>query len=83
MRNTHVNRGGLGSSSAEAARKYIREGLVPIPIQAGSKNPGRPGWQNERWGLEDVPRLWNGGQKNIGILNGEPSGGAVTVDVDA
>ncbi len=69
------------SGARRAAENYIREGLSPIPIPAGSKNPNRRAWQNERWTLEDVPRLWDDGQ-NIGILNGEPSGWLVTADLD-
>jgi putative DNA primase/helicase len=64
-----------------AAEHYIREGLAVIPVPAGEKNPNRPGWQKERWTLEDVPKLWNNGQ-GVGILWGEPSGGHVDVDCD-
>jgi hypothetical protein len=68
-------------SSAEAALKYIQQGFAVIPIPAGSKNPNRKGWQNEHWGVEDVPRLWSNGQ-NVGVLCGEPSGWRVDVDCD-
>lgn len=68
-------------NSARAAEKYIREGRAPIPIPAGRKNPNRRGWQNERWTMEDVPRVWTA-EQNIGILNGEPSGWLVAADLD-
>ncbi len=64
-----------------ADERYMRAGLSPIPVPAGEKNPNRPGWQNERWAIEDIPKLWNNGQ-NIGLLLGEPSGGLVDVDLD-
>jgi P4 family phage/plasmid primase-like protien len=51
-----------------------------IPVPPG-KNPNRPDWQKERWGLEDVPEQWNNGQ-GVGILWGQPSGGLVDVDLD-
>jgi hypothetical protein len=68
-------------SSADAARQYLADGWAAIPVPAGSKNPNRRGWQNERWGVEDVPRQWNNGQ-NVGVLCGTPSNGRVDVDCD-
>jgi len=59
----------------------MRAGLAPIPVPPGEKNPNRPGWQNERWGIDDIPKQWNNGQ-GIGVLWGEPSGGRVDVDLD-
>lgn len=69
------------TSTAEAARVYIELEMAPIPLPSGSKNPNRTGWQNERYTVEDVPRVWNNGQ-NIGLLCGSPSGGRVDVDCD-
>ncbi len=71
----------MSDATQEAARRYIGHGYAPIPIPAGSKNPNRPGWQEERHTLEDVPIAWNNGQ-NIGLLTGEPSGWLVDVDLD-
>src|SRR5215217_6736448 len=65
----------------EEARLYIERGFAVIPVPAGSKNPNRKGWQNERWTVKDVPRLWNNGQ-NVGVLCGTPSNGRVDVDCD-
>src|SRR5829696_4006467 len=70
-----------GVDVQRAAERYMRAGLAVIPIPAGEKNPNRPGWQNERHALDDIPRLWNNGQ-NIGVLTGEPSGWLVDVDLD-
>jgi len=71
----------MTTSTAEVVAGYIRRGLAPIPLPTHSKNPGRDGWQNERWSIEDVPRLWNNGQ-NVGVLCGAPSHGRVDVDCD-
>ncbi len=65
-----------------AAAALIRRGVAVIPVPAGEKNPGRPGWQDLRLTLDDVPAAWSNGA-NIGILTGEASGGRVDVDLDA
>lgn len=36
----------------EAARRYVRAGFAVILVPPGEKNPGRRGWQRERWTLE-------------------------------
>jgi putative DNA primase/helicase len=64
-----------------AAERYLRSGVAVIPIPAGEKNPDRRDWQNERWTVEAIPRIFNNGQ-NIGALLGEPSGGLVDIDLD-
>jgi hypothetical protein len=63
------------------ARRYIERDLAPIPVPPRTKNPNRPGWQDERVELKDVPHLFGNGQ-NIGVLNGEPSGWKVCADFD-
>jgi hypothetical protein len=63
----------MSAKTQAYARRYIQVGYAPIPVPAGSKNPNRPGWQDERHTLEDVDRCWNNGQ-NVGLLTGEPSG---------
>jgi P4 family phage/plasmid primase-like protien len=68
-------------SSAKAAARYIERGWAPVPIPARQKGPRISDWQRLRIGLEDVPRYFNNGQ-NVGIINGEASGGLVTVDLD-
>jgi putative DNA primase/helicase len=69
------------AETRRAAARYLRAGLVVIPVPAGSKNPNRPGWQDERWAVKDVPKLWDNGQ-GIGMLWGEPSHGQVDLDLD-
>ena len=71
----------IPASTPDVVAGYIRRGLAPIPIPPRSKNPNREKWQEERWTVEDVPRLWNNGQ-NVGILCGSPSLGGVDVDCD-
>ena len=52
-----------------------------MPLPAGQKGPRIAGWQHLRMSVSDVPRYFNNGQ-NVGIINGEASGGLVTVDLD-
>lgn len=56
--------------------------MAVIPIPAGSKNPGRSGWERLRIRADEVGKYWSGGQ-NLGLLTGEPSGWLVDVDLDA
>jgi Bifunctional DNA primase/polymerase, N-terminal len=65
-----------------AAAALIRRGVAVIPVPAGEKNPGRPGWESLRIAEEEIPDYWTNGQ-NVGLLCGEPSGGRVDVDLDA
>jgi hypothetical protein len=64
-----------------AAAVLIRRGAAPIPVPAGEKNPGRPGWEALRITEEEIPNYWTNGQ-NVGLLCGEPSGDRVDVDLD-
>ena len=65
-----------------AAWRYMEQWkLSIIPIPKAKKNPARDGWQNERHTLEDVDRLWSGGE-GIGCLWGVPSHGFCDVDLD-
>lgn len=59
--------------------KEVR-GWAVVPIKRGSKNPGRDGWQNERWTAEQIAKFHP--QANIGVLLGEPSNWLVDVDLD-
>ena len=65
-----------------AAAALIRRGVAVIPVPAGEKNPGRPGWEALRITEEEIPDYWTNGQ-NVGLLCGEPSGWRVDVDLDA
>ncbi|MDP9478366.1 MAG: bifunctional DNA primase/polymerase [Actinomycetota bacterium] len=71
----------LEPPARKAARAYMAQGYAPIPLPTRSKNPDRKGWQNERHGIEDLPKIWKNGQ-GVGLLLGEPSGGLVDVDLD-
>lgn len=62
----------------EAAINYLDRGLCPLPLDIRSKNPGRHGWQNEKYTVEDLSAF--AGDGNIGILLG-PSG-IVDLDLD-
>ncbi|MCC7421733.1 MAG: PriCT-2 domain-containing protein [Planctomycetaceae bacterium] len=66
---------------AEIAKRYMRNGWAPIPIPDRQKNPGFKGWQNCILDERHVARFC-GGQKNVGVLLGEPSGGLCDVDLD-
>jgi hypothetical protein len=63
-------------------RRYIERGYAPIPVPAGEKNPGRPGWEALRITEEEIPNYWTNGQ-NVGLLCGKPSDDRVDVDLDA
>jgi P4 family phage/plasmid primase-like protien len=69
------------TETQRGAAEAVQDGLAVIPVPPGEKNPNRPGWQNERWSFEDIPRLFNNGQ-GVGVLWGEPSGGVVDLDTD-
>jgi P4 family phage/plasmid primase-like protien len=79
--NTNSGEGRGNPDTRHAAEQYLRAGVMVIPVPAGEKNPNRPGWQRERWAVEDVPSLWNNGQ-GIGALRGGPSGSRVDIDCD-
>src|SRR5215210_6004739 len=68
-------------SSAKAAARYIERGWAPVPIPARQKGPRVRDWQSLRLTAQDVPKYFTNGQ-NVGIINGEASGGLVTVDLD-
>ncbi len=68
-------------TAIEAARRYLAAGFAPIEIPRGSKNPGRDHWPDERHTEESVGRFHP--DSNVGVLNGDPSGGLVDVDLDA
>ncbi len=63
------------------ARNYIRKGLCPVPMLAGSKNPGATGWQDLRLTEADVDNEV-AEDSNIGIILGAPSRHIVDIDLD-
>ena len=65
----------------DAARWYLRQGYIPIPVPPGEKKPRLRGWTNLRLTESQLPTHFNG-VGNIGILLGDPSSGLVDVDLD-
>jgi hypothetical protein len=66
----------------EAAQKYIRAGLLVVPIPPRQKKPVLESWQTLRLGEADLPKHFNGHPSNIGIILGDEYGTA-DVDLDA
>ena len=74
---TQVNQG------LESAIEYGRRGLCVVPIPNGTKAPVLDEWQNLRLTTpEQIEPYFNGTTMNVGVLNGEPSGWQVDVDLD-
>jgi hypothetical protein len=65
-----------------SALPYMGRGREIIDLPPGTKNPGRPGWQNECYDKETIRRRVSGGPRNLSVLLGEPSGGLVDVALD-
>src|SRR5262249_7637377 len=80
---TASRNGAFPRDARSAAEVYLAKGLSPIPLPPRSKDPGYAGWQHLRLkpdALDDhfpVREL-----RNVGILNGTPSGNALDVDLD-
>jgi replicative DNA helicase len=71
------------SEKLAAALDYLeRRGWAPVDLPVRSKNPGRNGWQDERWTADQLTERLDGKERNVGVLLGEPSGGLVDVDLD-
>jgi hypothetical protein len=70
------------SALLNSALSYMGRGWEIIDLLPSTKNPGRPGWQNERYDEETIRRRVSGGPRNLSVLLGEPSGGLVDVDLD-
>lgn len=71
---------GTFADGADAAREYLKRGLMPIPLDGPrTKKVTRPGWPKERYTAADAPRFAG---VNVGLLLGEPSGGLNDVDSD-
>ena len=60
------------------AKEYIQLGLNPIPLARGSKNPERPGWQQERYDIDEVETCFTD-DGNVGVILGN---GIVDIDLD-
>lgn len=71
----------IAHNARDTARTYIRNGLCPVPLPPGSKNPMLQGWQNLRLTDNDVDTMV-AENANIGVLLGEPSRHLVDIDLD-
>lgn len=60
------------------AKNYIENGLSPIPITRGRKNPARAKWQHEQYCIDDIPNSF-ASDGNIGVKLGN---GIVDIDLD-
>ncbi|QYK49102.1 MAG: DUF3987 domain-containing protein [Phycisphaeraceae bacterium] len=69
------------SSRLAAARSYLARNLMPVPIPARTKGPIEKSWPSWRFTEADLA-LHFGGDGNIGLILGEPSGNLVDVDLD-
>jgi putative DNA primase/helicase len=65
-------------NTLEAARDYIRRGMIVIPLQQREKKPLVEGWPQLRLQAPDLPRYFGNGT-NIGVLLGDDHG---TADAD-
>jgi hypothetical protein len=65
----------------EAALDYRSRGWAVIDLDLGTKNPGRQGWQNERYD-EEALKACLARPRNLSVLLGETSRGLVDVDLD-
>ena len=74
---------GIDMTPAEWAMVYRSRGWSPIPIPYKSKVPKITEWQNLRLTDADIPHYFNGELQNISVLQGDPSGGLVDIDLDA
>jgi hypothetical protein len=65
-----------------AAREYIANGWMPVPVKAGGKGPIGKNWQTRVVSVSNVDAIFDT-DHNIGLLLGAPSGGLVDVDIDS
>lgn len=71
------------NSVQQAALAYIDAGLAPIPIPFKKKKVVITGWPTLRIKKEDIAQYFPPDkQMNLGVLNGEPSGGTIDLDLD-
>jgi hypothetical protein len=80
---TAATRTGFPTDARSAAEVYSQKGLATIPLPPRSKDPGYPGWQDLRLTPDALDRHFPPGEaRNVGVLNGEPSGNTADVDLD-
>lgn len=78
---------GDATTVRDAARHYLRCGVLPIPNRRHDKKPGNRQWDGAGWPDlnvtdADVDRLFDL-DGNIGLALGAPSGGLVDIDLDS
>ncbi|MGE4158754.1 MAG: bifunctional DNA primase/polymerase, partial [Planctomycetota bacterium] len=69
------------SNDLDAARGYLARGFAVVPVKAGQKRPKGNGWQKLRLKADELENHF-AGERNVGIILGEPSGWLVDVDLD-
>jgi hypothetical protein len=78
-----TNSGTFPLEARQAAELYLRKGLAPIPLPERAKDPGYEDWPNLRLTPDTIDAHFPPGQqRNLGILNGIPSGNSADVDLD-
>ena len=76
-------RNGFPEDARSAAALYIGKRLAPIPLPPRSKNPDYLGWPDLRLDVHTLDKHFPAQQaRNIGVLNGAPSGDRLDVDLD-
>jgi Bifunctional DNA primase/polymerase, N-terminal len=65
----------------DAAAQLILAGISVVANKPESKQPVMTGWTKRGLRLDEVPHVFQDGG-NLGLLNGEPSGWLVTIDID-
>jgi DNA polymerase I-like protein with 3'-5' exonuclease and polymerase domains len=80
---TTASRNGFPHNARYAAELYLAKGLAPIPLPPRSKNPGYADWENLRLTPDALDDYFPPQQaRNVGVLNGAPSGNHHDVDLD-
>jgi len=65
----------------DEALALMEQGICPVPIPRGEKAPTAKKWQDRRFTLDTIRRHF-AGDKNLGIVLGERSGGLIDADLD-
>jgi DNA polymerase I-like protein with 3'-5' exonuclease and polymerase domains len=75
--------GAFPPDARTAAELYLEKGLAAIPLPPRSKDPGYAGWQQLRLTPAALDAHFPADEaRNVGVLNGAPSGNALDVDLD-
>jgi DNA polymerase I-like protein with 3'-5' exonuclease and polymerase domains len=83
MVTTASSNGNFPQDARSAAELYLQKRLAPIPLPPRSKDPGYHGWQQLRLTPDTLDDHFPPQEvRNIGVLNGEPSGNVLDVDLD-